>query len=114
MSRQGLRTTSQRLQSGLFAEIKPCIHNQSHAELHTIHTKIQSFYTTYLTELEIIGIMVVSPAVTSREERFTSILCCRQTKFQLVVGRELQSQIVALLITQIAIDIALTFIKWLT
>ncbi len=114
MSRQSLGATSQRLQSGLFAEIKSRIHNQSHAELHTKHAKIQSFYTTYLTELEIIGIMVVAPAVTSREEGFACILCCRQTKFQLVVGRELQSQIVALLITQIAIDVSLTLIKWLT
>ena len=101
LSRQHVRGTTQRLQRSQFAQTESGIHYQSHAHLHSIHTKVQLLKTTHLAQLQVITVVVVAQTVLIREERLAGILCRCQPELDTVVIVKLIADVVTVFIAPI-------------
>ena len=88
------------------------VHYQPHAHLHTVVPKVQFLQTTKVAQLHIVVILVVTHTVLVCKKRLASILSSSDTSLYTIAKGILITEVVAILIAQIAVSIALTLIEW--
>ena len=87
-------------------EVEAIVDDQPHTQLHTVGADVQLFEASLMTQLEVVGIVVVAQRVFVGKEGFASILCSRNAELQAVAGDKLVTQVVTIGVAQVAVIVA--------